>query len=192
MFRATFPTLIPMKPTNNLILAALCASLPLFLAAPAQASLIVIQPVATAQSTQNGGFNRLAVYTIDGSGLSDPTLVQTGSPAPVAWPTHNNGASGEAWMNSPGQLPPLAAQWIIFDLGEVQPVRGMHVWNYNEVNLAPGRSLQDIEVSFATSLGVLNPSDPNWSAPTPVTLAAAPGLNTYQGVTYALPDADAR
>lgn len=190
---------------RTFLVPALAAGLLLILAAPAQAALSIIQPIDVEASTElSGFFNRTGERSIDGSGLTDPSIVQTGSPVPAVWPGHINnagsGTSASMWLSGNVGTDQISNQWIMFDLGQTYDLRGMHLWNYNETN--PGdltnRATEDIRLSFATTLNSFgDPTDPNWSAPMDMTLIRPPGspntLNSdYTGETYGFPDVEAR
>ncbi len=108
----------------------------------------LITGVSATASSQFAGDGRLAVRTVDGSGLVGNA--------------HGTSPSGTMWLNNgtlaaPNDLNP----WILFDLGVSGPVRSMKVWNYNEFLtgrpdlLARGVSRGDVLVGEATNaLGV--------------------------------------
>ena len=135
--------------------------------------------------------DRLAVHTVDGSGLNTGT-----NP-----PTHGVNPNGFMWLNTgdgafgggpdpdrPGQL-----GHITFDLGGTFFVDNFRVWNYNEVNTNTGQSftnrgIQTLTISTATSAGgpftlLTDPSDND----TTFTFAQAPGNTSYTGQLFSFP-----
>ncbi len=105
-------------------------------------------------SSENGGFNRLAIYSLDGSGL-------TGN-------VHGNSPGGTMWMANG------TSATITYDLGNTYDLNKFHVWNYNEVNL-PNRSANLVEILVASSVGGAFTSLGDF------TFARSTGLATYTG-----------
>ena len=99
-------------------------SLTLAMAFPSagQAAVMVVQPDA-ASASSNSQSNRTPDYAIDGSWLSDDTLVETGDPVPASWPTHD-ALHYWNWETSSSDSDP----WIAFDLGQQYPLEGMTIW----------------------------------------------------------------
>jgi hypothetical protein len=98
------------------------------------AQSFIVQPIAAADG--NGapfdGNNLDPAGTINGSGLSDATIVQTGDAVPVTLPTHAASPFGIQWRNRDGSQ---ADNTISFDLGTGSTsydITGLYVWNYNE------------------------------------------------------------
>lgn len=155
---------------SSLVLAALglvCFSQTL------QAS--VIDPVS-ATATDNYG-SRVPAHTIDGSGLSGPG----------PWQEHTSGGSGNtplidaSMYLSNGSDPTPTITW---NLGSTFSLTGFHVWNYNEGynGGAPGdftsRGIQVADVQVSNS-----PTFASFTDLGNMTLARAPGLDTYTGET---------
>lgn len=109
----------------------------------------VIQPTdVDASSVFSSTFPEELV--INGSGLSDATIVETGDPVPSPWPTNkNNGSSSPQsnWIS--GTTAP--DEWIMFDLGQSYELGGMHIWNYNHTGFE-SRGIKEVNIKFATSL----------------------------------------
>ncbi|MBV5333493.1 autotransporter-associated beta strand repeat-containing protein, partial [bacterium] len=82
---------------------------------------------------------RLPIHTIDGAGMSpnDPVLYSS---------TAGNSPQNAMWLT-----PYTAQSWITFDLGSVQTIRGLRLWNYNEVNEL-ARGIKEAGVYTGTSL----------------------------------------
>jgi hypothetical protein len=144
------------------------------------------------KSSEFTSLNRLAVHTVDGTGLnaSNPPNHDTD-------PTH-------MWLNTgdgtfPGGTPssdpdrPGQLAHITFDLGSTVAFQSIRIWNYNEVRPSDGalfvnRGVQTLTISIATAA---NPTtfvpliDPNNSSTT-WTFAEAPGSSTYTGQLFTL------
>jgi hypothetical protein len=144
------------------------------------------------KSSEFTSLNRLAVHTVDGTGLnaSNPPNHDTD-------PTH-------MWLNTgdgtfPGGTPssdpdrPGQLAHITFDLGSTVAFQSIRVWNYNEVRASDGalfvnRGVQTLTISIATAA---NPTtfvpliDPNNSSTT-WTFAEAPGSSIYTGELFTL------
>jgi autotransporter-associated beta strand protein/VCBS repeat-containing protein len=116
-----------------------------------------------AVSSENGGFNRLASYTVDGSGLVNGA--------------HSNSPGGTMWMNNQGADPlPIS---ITYDLGANYDLDNFHVWNYNEVNLSNrGANLVEIFVASSESGSFVSLGQFNF--------ANSGGVTTYLGETIDL------
>ena len=111
---------------RTLVLAAALATTAV-LADLGQAAIVKVhQPINAGASSVASG--REPVRTINGSGLSDPTIVETGDDIPSPWPTHSSGNSA-GWFSDDGSL--ISDHSITFDLGVSQSVRGIHLWNWN-------------------------------------------------------------
>lgn len=139
---------------------------------PAQA---VIAPVVIGDVSSElaAGFNRGAVRSVDGSGLTAGA--------------HTNAADGTMWLsngNFAAPNDPLPAV-ITFDLGQLHDLSSLHVWNYNEAG-AVGRGARDVTVSVAENLA--GPFAPAGSLVLPI----ATGLADYTGSTLAFTASEAR
>ncbi len=129
----------------------------LALAAVAMASLVLTTVSANAAtiggvtiedvSSELAGFDRLAVYTIDGSGFDEVTGF------------HSFEADGVAWLNQGSFADPndanLPGAVITFDLEANYDLTSVTVWNYNEANVRPltGRGADLVEILVADSEG---------------------------------------
>lgn len=149
----------------------------------AQAATIgVIQPIAGKESSDV--FGRVAALAINGTGLSDSTIVQTGDPVPDPWPGHGT-TEATSWTSANATI---ANQWIMFDLGGEYRIGDLHVWNYNEI---AGRGIKLVDIYFTTNgagYSAGNPADTSWgTAITEITqFLIAPQAVGYQGDTYSL------
>jgi hypothetical protein len=157
---------------------------------------IIITPSSAAVL---GGWSGVyGVRTIDGSGLSDATLVENGDTIPSPYPTHvgTNGSAG--WRipvarDTDGNWIPsdsmdavgsvlfhgyaVSDYEIAFDLGSPQTLTGIHVWNY-----VYSESGEDSAGARAVTAWVSN--DPlAWGSPTFLTYDFP---HEYTGVTRTL------
>ena len=137
-------------------------------------SVPVVSVTASSQYTADG---RLAIHAVNGSGLVGNAHVNT--PAGTMW--LNNGT-----LAAPNDLNPS----ITFDLGAVQPVRSMKVWNYNEdlpgqpQLLARGVAQADVLVGITNNVFTTNIAG--------LTLNKAPGTQTDFSQSIALDGVPAR
>ena len=102
-------------------LLALLAVVPL-----GRATEMYVEPTGVATANTDYDIMRL----VDGTGLSDDSLVQTGSDTDGSLPTHSTSA-GDMWRTKSGY------DWsggavVTFELGTAYDLTGMHIWNYNE------------------------------------------------------------
>ncbi|MEX0866198.1 MAG: hypothetical protein WD030_02500, partial [Pirellulales bacterium] len=111
-----------------------------------------VQFTATAAaSSELGGFDRLAAYTVNGSGLgadSDGDGIAG----------HGNAPNGTMWLSNNETTP-----WIRFDIQKDSFLDRTLIWNYNEVNFS-SRGMRTATIKFASDAAVadgLNLSDPN-------------------------------
>ena len=123
-------------------------------------------------------------FAIDGSGLSDSTIVETGDETPAVYPMHTNVNPNVMWFAydrfSAGPRPS-----ITFDLGAEYTVGGLHVWNYNDPVIAgpshleremTNSGIKDVEVTFSTTA-----IDAGFGDPEVLVFAEGTGLNDYTG-----------
>jgi len=131
------------------------------------ASAALINVVSAVASSEFG--SRLAVHTIDGSGLTGSTGFGTG--------VHSNLPDGQSWLSQGtlGAGTDTLPATITFDLGASYSVDGLHVWNYNEAaSGGVGRGADNVSISVATATGpFLAVQDTQFSVAT--------GLNDYAG-----------
>ncbi|TWU28689.1 hypothetical protein [Bythopirellula polymerisocia] len=90
----------------------------------------------------------------NGSGLADPTIVETGDPIPAVWPEHISGnysSRVSRIRNAP------EANQLTFDLGGTFDVSGMVLWNSTEQHdseLQTDRGFENTRLSYSTDGGV--------------------------------------
>ncbi|WP_068259802.1 DUF5060 domain-containing protein [Rubripirellula obstinata] len=90
---------------------------------------------------------------IDGSGLEDPTIVETGDPVPAQWPEHVSGNSAQrvSRIRSAPEFNELT-----FDLGGTFDLSGMVLWNSTEIGpagLQTDRGFENTVLSYSTDGG---------------------------------------
>jgi hypothetical protein len=136
----------------------------------ARADVITPTAIAGVSSELTDYFDRAAIYTINGYGL-------TGS-------THSSDPTGTMWMTT-GTLTgvtqdPLPA-YITFDLGAAHNynLTAAHIWNYNEAGQTAGGA-NDVTISVASSLSG------SFTSLGSFVFNQASGLSTYAGDTYTL------
>jgi len=106
--------------------------------------------------TDNGDGNFLqrtgAGYWLDGSGLSDATIVENGDTVPGVLPTHTFGYNTDAvggYMarvrNATGGLAELT-----FDLGGTYEVGGVILWNNGETSGNTDRGIENAAISWSS------------------------------------------
>jgi alpha-L-fucosidase len=90
----------------------------------------IIQPVLSAQSSQNPyGVDRAATRTSDGSGLATGASGISGA----ADATHGRTANGTMWTTRGNTAAPADTNpFITFDLGAATDLQSIRIWNYNE------------------------------------------------------------
>ena len=157
------------KLITNTILASLLA------AGSSQAALVAGVTVA-GFSAQNTGFNRLASYTVDSSGM-------TGLTPGVMGGQHDNSPSGGMWMESGGPDPTVAD--ITYDLGGIFSLDSFQVWNYNEFGL-PNRGFQDVVVTYGETAALGS------TLASVTTFAQATGANGFNGEVFSFAPISAR
>ncbi len=165
---------------KSFIVGAIVASAGLFSASSAAAAFIV-NPVSATSSINNSG------YSPNNTILGYPTSGLTaGSPWPTA--TGENLGGGVGYWQEYAPYSGLSIQW---DLGSVQSLVGMHVWNFNfglnEGNLQDqlGRGMQVVDVQVSTN-GTF------WTDLSNTTLALGTGFDNYTGASYSLTPSTAR
>jgi len=135
------PTNMRANPTFKFLAAAALAVLA-FSSTPSHAG-IIIQPVSITPSTtlwqtsatSGGSFD--GAFTINGTGLSNASLVANGQPdignagtTLSSMPTHSDayGTAGRYDLNGSSTFPPF----LTFDLGAGYDATGVYLWNYTE------------------------------------------------------------
>lgn len=113
---------------------------------PVRAAVIVDPDAATASSAPNS--HRQPVKTVDGSGLSDAAIVETGDPVPTTYPTHNtNNQAG--WFSIDNVA--VSNHSLTFELDQSYELMGMYVWNwnYNGGGTQTNDGIKDVIVEFS-------------------------------------------
>ena len=131
----------------------------------------VIPVLSVTPSTEiEGGFDRRAIYLVDGSGLVDGG--HDGIPDGSMWLSMGTCCGGTEDLDP----------FVIFDLGEVYSITSFQVWNYNEStggNLTE-RGVNEVTIEYGDTeaLGSTVPGITNFAqAPEPVT-------TTYAGEVF--------
>lgn len=130
------------------ILLLLCAAV--VCATTAAHADFIVNPVAVTADGAWGG--RPASNTINGSGISDTSIIETDDDEPAAWPTLNGNFVTD-WQHAG------VTGWIRFDLGQDYNLTGFHLWNAVDPT-ARGVEAMGVKVMA----GDTEPSD--WSAVT--------------------------
>ncbi len=131
----------------------------------------VVQPTG---ATQDASFQptRTGLKTINGSGLSDASIVETGDEEPVTWPTHNDFYEDEWWQ---GNNANNADAWLRLELDDSYLLTGLYLWN--DANTpGGGRAIKDFDIKVSND--VVEPID--WS--TVAVLDSFTAANTPSGV----------
>jgi hypothetical protein len=129
-----------------------------------------ITPTAVTASSELSFGNRVAVHTIDGSGL-------TGN-------THTNAPDDTMWL-SDGGVEATGDVTITWDLGASYGLTGFHLWNYNESaggNSNRGVAVADILVSTTSDFSSGVTSFLGYSS-----FLQASGSSADPGADYAFP-----
>lgn len=113
----------------------------------------VVAPVDVDLESSNGSYLQSLggnANWLNGSGLSNPSIVETGDPIPTAWPTHAAGHSADrvTRIRDANEFNTLT-----FDLGEALDINGMVLWNGSEPN-RPSRGFENTVLSYSTDGGV--------------------------------------
>jgi len=147
---------------------------------PAAHAAFIAQPTDVSATSEFSG--REDDQSIDGSGLSDDTIVETGDPVPASFPTHTDSNPNDTmWLsedvNDGGTITPT----ITFDLGDTFELSGVHVWNYNEFASTSGADLSDrgvneVDISFSTTS-----MTSGFGAAQTHNFPQAPAASTYEG-----------
>jgi hypothetical protein len=144
----------------------------------AQAIEILVQPTGATASHQQS--SSPAGKLIDGSGLSDASIVETGDAVPATYPSHGTNAS-DMWRTlKPSDGQPIVGATVQFELGDSCDLSGFHLWNYNEYwsGGESNRGIKIATVEYSTNNGT------NWTSLGDMTFAQATGLSNYTGEDY--------
>ena len=110
---------------------------------------IVVQPVSTSIEANNDSFLQFEPRWIDGSGLTDASIVETGDGVPAVWPEHLSG-----YNNSRVERIRNADEFetLVFDLGGAFELSGMVLWNSTEAGQTE-RGFENTVLSYSTDGG---------------------------------------
>ncbi len=122
------------------------------------ATIIVNAEGVTANLGANGNADgvRPPAHLIDGSGLSDATLVETGDAIPGTLPTHTNVLNDQWRMNiidhisNPGNFDVALTFDLDLDNSDSYDITGVYLWNYNEGNNLSERGLNMVLIQTST------------------------------------------
>ncbi|WP_068259790.1 GEVED domain-containing protein [Rubripirellula obstinata] len=124
-----------------------------FIGEPTPLPPVVIAPLSAELQSVGGSYlqygDPAGVHWINGSGLDDATVVETGDEIPAVWPKHETGNNGERVSRIRG-----AAEFntLTFDLGGRFHLEGMALWNSTEANQTD-RGFEGTELSYSTDGG---------------------------------------
>lgn len=135
----------------------------------------LVTPVAVRALSSYG--TRLAIHAINGTGMSPSGFVEYDS-------TAGKTADNNMWLSNANRLP-----WITFDLGSVQTLSGIRLWNYNESTAELTRGIKTAGVYIGSSLpadgALYNTMGPAWGTlVTNMTFAKSDGSATLAGGDY--------
>ncbi len=126
--------------SKRVVLVAVCCAV-LLVAVPVQADYIVVANSATAHHSISG---RGPEKTLNGSGISDASIIEDGDDIPVTWPTVTGNYLTEWQANKSG-----GGGWLQYDLGEVQDITGLYVWNSRN---GTARGMRNVTVKTSETL----------------------------------------
>jgi len=168
---------------RNIVFAVLASGL--VSSALAQSQVVVPTDVEASSEFDSA---RAASDTFDFGGFTNPerALIENGDPVPSPWPTVDDFGL-ISWLS--GSESSISDAFITFDLGSVQSLDGVHIWNYN---LKDGngsqdfidRGVQDFNIELSSTGSDLS-SATGFSSIGSFTLAQGPGNDTYEGETIA-------
>jgi len=136
----------------------------------------LVTPVAARAQSAYTSDGRTAIRAIDGSGMSPSSVVEYDS-------TAGNTPQNAMWLSNNTK-----DTWITFDLGSVQTLSGIRLWNYNEANF-PTRGIKTAGVYTGSSLpadgAAYNTMGGAWGTlVTNMTFAQAAGTTGLVGSDY--------
>jgi hypothetical protein len=128
--------------------------------------------------------NREASKTIDGSGISSPTAIETFDPVPPTWPSHNT-SNTSGWLSDDSVS--VDSHWIEFDLGTAYKLSEVHIWNWNNNGggTQTNDGIKDVNVLFSID-GV------NFGGLQTFAFTQAPNGTPYTGQDIALSEVSAQ
>jgi hypothetical protein len=160
------------------VIAVLAAPL-----APARADIMIDPTAILDYSSQLSSGTRGPGHLIDGTGLSDASVVETGDSVPTTWPSHTTAAEGNMWLSAGGTSVP---QYVTFNLGASYDLTGTRVWNYNEpYSFTIDRGAKDVTISVAASWGGSDAAT-TWTSLGSFVIDQGTGATNDVGKTYTL------
>jgi len=148
----------------------------------ASMAAIIVQP--TAVTANVAAFeSSIAANMINGIGISDPSIVQTGDPVPVTYPvdiTNSNGAAGLFQTQN-------TSFRILFDLGAGYSIDNMHIWNMDYFS-ALNQGIKDVAIYYTTNTVTVDDPLSNFTSlgSIEVPRSTLHAGDTYTGVDFAL------
>ena len=130
--------------------AMLAAMLMAGLVSTAEAGYTVIQPVSTTLEPNGDSYLQFDPRWINGAGLMDASIVETGDPVPAVWPEHISGYN----LNRVERIRNADEfETLTFDLGGAFELGGMVLWNSTESGQTE-RGFEHTALSYSTDGGV--------------------------------------
>lgn len=126
---------------------------------PVQADTIMVQPEGVVADLGANGLadtSRPVTNLINGTGLSDATLVQTGAPIPGTLPTHDNVLNNmwrmqiTGWSTNAGAFDVTLTFDLDLDNSHAYDITGVYLWNYSESGNLTGRGLNKVVIQSST------------------------------------------
>jgi hypothetical protein len=119
---------------------------------------IVIAPIDAELLSDSGSYLQYGTngsHWLDGSGLADPTIVESGDPVPNDWPEHISGNSSERVSRIRDAV---EINTLTLDLGGTFDVTGMALWNSTEEAsggvLQTDRGFENTRLSYSIDGGI--------------------------------------
>ena len=108
---------------------------------------VILVPTATDNGHYDDGNGNIspASNTVDGSGLSTPSLVSNGASVPVTWPTNNASVDGPGFLRS--YVAYLNSNVVTYTFASAVNISGGHFWQYGGDDTARCLKTADIYVS---------------------------------------------
>jgi len=119
----------------------------------ALAAPIVVQPASYTSSGISPTGSSSLDHTIDGAGLTDPSIVENGDDVPGSLPSEH----GSSWDDNRGARWSGESGEITYNLGGAYALQDVLFWNYTE-NAQTDRGIKSVTASFSTD-GVLFTGD---------------------------------
>ncbi len=127
---------------------------------PSSFAAIIVQPtLVTTTSPTAMKLDWLPVQVIDGSGLTDATVVANGATIPTVLPTHYNGYTdlSPLWDNSLRWRATLGSdqkyfgggESMTFTLDKTYNLEGVYLWNYGENGGSAAMGIKGASIEFS-------------------------------------------